>query len=149
VADLKSTARATGRSDVEVLPTAVERSLRKLRERQADAIVLNPSRAGAVESVLAMIGGSSAKQVAYLSCEPATLCRDLDLLTRHGYEAVSVQPIDMMPQTNQVEALALLRAVPGARPRPPAPDRPPRVRRPGSRGGPKPRSKKGPSKRKA
>ena len=65
-----------------------------------------------------MVGDSSAKQVAYLSCEPATLCRDLDLLVRHGYETVSVQPIDMMPQTNQVEALALLRAAPGARPRP-------------------------------
>jgi 23S rRNA (uracil1939-C5)-methyltransferase len=115
VADLKATARAIGRSDVELLPTAVERSLRKLRERRPDAIVLNPSRAGAMESVLEMVGGSSAKQVVYLSCEPATLCRDLDLLARHGYETVSVQPIDMMPQTNQVEALALLRAAPGAR----------------------------------
>jgi 23S rRNA (uracil1939-C5)-methyltransferase len=148
VADLKSTARAIGRSDVAVLPTAVERSLRKLRERRPDAIVLNPSRAGAVESVLAMIGGSSAKQVAYLSCEPATLCRDLDLLARHGYETVSVQPIDMMPQTNQVEALALLRAISGARSRPPAPNRPATVRRTGSRGGPRPRSKKGRSKSK-
>jgi 23S rRNA (uracil1939-C5)-methyltransferase len=109
VADLKSTARAMKRDDVEVLPTAVERSLRKLRERRPDAIVLNPSRAGAIQSVLEMVGDSSAKQVVYLSCEPATLCRDLDLLARHGFETVSVQPIDMMPQTNQVEALALLR----------------------------------------
>jgi 23S rRNA (uracil1939-C5)-methyltransferase len=118
VADLKSTARAMGRDNMEVLPTAVERSLHKLGERQPDAVVLNPSRAGANESVLEMVGESSAKQVVYLSCEPATLCRDLDLLSRHGYETVSVQPIDMMPQTNQVEALALLRAVPGARSRP-------------------------------
>jgi 23S rRNA (uracil1939-C5)-methyltransferase len=116
VADLKSTARAMGRDEVAVLPTALERSLRKLRERRPEAIVLNPSRAGALESVLEMIGDSSAKQVVYLSCEPATLCRDLDRLTRHGYETLSVQPIDMMPQTNQVEALALLRAVPPARP---------------------------------
>jgi 23S rRNA (uracil1939-C5)-methyltransferase len=108
MADLKSTARAMGRDDVELLPTAVERSLRKLRERRPDAIVLNPSRAGALKSVLEMIGDSTAKQVVYLSCEPATLCRDLDLLARHGYETVSVQPIDMMPQTGQVEALAVL-----------------------------------------
>jgi 23S rRNA (uracil1939-C5)-methyltransferase len=136
VADLKSTARAMGRDAVEVLPTAVERSLRKLRERRPDAIVLNPSRAGALESVLEMIGDSSAKQIVYLSCEPATLCRDLDLLARHGYETVSAQPIDMMPQTNQVEALALLRAVPGAQPRPTAPkpaEKPRKASRPSSR----------------
>jgi 23S rRNA (uracil1939-C5)-methyltransferase len=109
VADLKSTARALKRDNVEVLPTAVERSLGKLRERKPDAIVLNPSRTGAPESVLQMVGDSSAKQVVYLSCEPATLCRDLDRLARHGHQTLSVQPIDMMPQTNQVEALALLR----------------------------------------
>jgi 23S rRNA (uracil-5-)-methyltransferase RumA len=116
VADLKSNARGVGRDDTEVLPTAVERSLRKLRGRRPDAIVLNPSRAGALAPVLEMIGDSSATQVVYLSCEPATLCRDLDRLARHGYETVSVQPVDMMPQTNQVEALALLRAVPRSRP---------------------------------
>jgi len=115
VADLKSTARSMGRGNVEVLPTAVERSLHKMHGRRPDAIVLNPSRAGAQESVLDMVGVSSAKQVVYLSCEPATLCRDLDQLARHGYEIVSLQPIDMMPQTNQVEALALLRAAPRAR----------------------------------
>jgi 23S rRNA (uracil1939-C5)-methyltransferase len=115
VADLKATARGMERHDVELLPTAVERSLGKLRERRPDAIVLNPSRPGALESVLDMVGGSSAKQVAYLSCEPSTLCRDLDRLARRGYETTSVQPIDMMPQTNQVEALALLRAGPRRR----------------------------------
>ena len=110
VADLKSTAQAMGRADIEVLPTAVERSLGKLSQRRPDAIVLNPSRAGALKPVLEMVGNSSAKQVLYLSCEPKTLCRDLDLLSRSGYETVSVQPVDMMPQTNQVEALALLQS---------------------------------------
>lgn len=117
VADLKSTARAIGRDDVEVLPVAVERSLGKLRDRRPDAIVLNPSRAGALQPVLDMVGTSSAKQVVYLSCEPKTLCRDLDILARHGFETVSLQPIDMMPQTGQVEALALLERVSRSRPR--------------------------------
>jgi 23S rRNA (uracil1939-C5)-methyltransferase len=117
-ADLKSNSRAKGREDVEVLPTAVERSLHRLRQQRPDAIVLNPSRAGAQEAVLEMVGNSAAEQVVYLSCEPETLCGDLDRLARHGYETVSVQPIDMMPQTSQVEALALLRAAPSARPRP-------------------------------
>ncbi|MBD3867587.1 MAG: 23S rRNA (uracil(1939)-C(5))-methyltransferase RlmD [Acidobacteria bacterium] len=112
VADLKSTVRSMGRDHVDVFPAAVERSLRKLSQLKPDAVVLNPSRAGALEPVLAMVGASAAKQVAYLSCEPATLCRDLDHLARHGYQTVSVQPIDMMPQTGQIEALALLRSAP-------------------------------------
>ena len=70
--------------------------------------MLNPSRAGADESVLEAIAATTAKRIAYLSCEPATLCRGLDLLRRKGFVVRSVQPIDMMPQTRQVEALVLL-----------------------------------------
>ena len=134
---------------MEVLPTAVERSLGKLGERRPDAIVLNPARAGARESVLQMVGDSSARQVVYLSCEPATLCRDLDLLARYGYETASVQPIDMMPQTKQIEALALLRAVPGARPRPTARTPTAKPHRVSPRGVRKQRPNKGGSTKKA
>lgn len=115
VADLKATAKAIARDAIEVSPVSVERALDKLGARRPDAVVLNPSRAGALEPVLDMVGESGAGQVVYLSCEPKTLCRDLDVLSRHGYETVSVRPIDMMPQTKQVEALALLRAGSGSR----------------------------------
>jgi 23S rRNA (uracil1939-C5)-methyltransferase len=119
VADLKATARAAGR-DVEVVPRAVERSLRVLAERRPDAVILNPSRAGARSAVLDAIGGGRARHVVYLSCEPETLARDLDRLAGHGLETITVLPIDMMPQTDQVEALAVLRAAPrtGRRSRP-------------------------------
>jgi 23S rRNA (uracil-5-)-methyltransferase RumA len=109
VADLKATIRAHGLPGVEVAASAVERALPRLNDPELDAVVLNPSRAGASESVLRAIAGSSASRVAYLSCEPHTLCRDLDVLRRGGFALVSTQPIDMMPQTAQVEALALLR----------------------------------------
>ncbi len=108
VADLKATLRAHRIAGAEVLARSVERSLKELRERAPDAFVLNPSRAGAEESVLEAVADTPATRVAYLSCEPATLCRDLDSLARKGFETLSVQPIDMMPQTRQVEALALL-----------------------------------------
>ena len=108
VADLKATIRSLGLFAVEVIASAVERALRRLNDPELDAVVLNPSRAGARESVLQAIAGSRASRVAYLSCEPTTLCRDLDALLRGGFALVSAQPIDMMPQTSQVEALALL-----------------------------------------
>lgn len=111
LADLKATLRGNGLSDVEgidVVDSSVERSLRQLAASKPDCVVLNPSRAGADRAVLRTLGLSTAKRIAYLSCEPSTLCRDLDVLRSDGFEVVSVQPIDMMPQTGQVEALALL-----------------------------------------
>lgn len=123
VADARASARAAGRN-VEIVPRAVERSLRVLSERRPDAIVLNPSRAGARSAVLDAIGTGTAARVVYLSCEPETLARDLDRLASHGLETTAVLPIDMMPQTEQVEALAVLRRASG-------PGRPPR--RPRSR----------------
>ncbi len=109
VADLKATVRTHGLPGVEVIASSVERALRRLTDPELDAVVLNPSRAGASESVLRAIADSRASRVAYLSCEPTTLGRDLELLQRGGFVLVSAQPIDMMPQTAQVEALALLR----------------------------------------
>jgi tRNA/tmRNA/rRNA uracil-C5-methylase (TrmA/RlmC/RlmD family) len=109
VFDLKATIRNHGLKGLEPVASSVERSLAKLRDPELDAVVLNPSRAGAGEPVLRAIAASTATRVAYLSCEPSTLSRDLDALDRGGFEVVSAQPIDMMPQTSQVEALALLR----------------------------------------
>jgi 23S rRNA (uracil1939-C5)-methyltransferase len=109
VADLKATIRNHGVQNLEPVASSVERSLALLDNPELDAVLLNPSRAGARQSVLRAIGASTATRVAYLSCEPSTLCRDLDSLHREGFEVISAQPIDMMPQTSQVEALALLR----------------------------------------
>ncbi len=116
VADLKSTIRARRIGDIRIAPVAVERGLDQLREEAPDAVVLNPSRAGAWQTVLDAIAQCPVTRLAYLSCDPATLCRDLDILCRLGFTVRSVQPIDMMPQTRQVEALALL-----TRPRLPTP----------------------------
>ncbi len=108
VADLKSTIRHYGITDCSIAPVAVERGLDRLLEEAPDAVVLNPSRAGARETVLDAVSRCPVTKLVYLSCDPTTLCRDLDILCRKGFTIRSVQPIDMMPQTRQVEALALL-----------------------------------------
>jgi 23S rRNA (uracil1939-C5)-methyltransferase len=108
IADLKSTIRTEGISDCVISPTSVERGLERLTREAPDAVVLNPSRAGAQESVLGAVSRCPVTKLAYLSCDPGTLSRDLDILCRKGFKVRSVEPVDMMPQTRQVEALALL-----------------------------------------
>lgn len=76
----------------------------------ADAIFLDPPRKGCEERVLARIAARHARAVWYLSCDPATLARDLKFLAAKGYRIGEVQPFDMFPQTGHVETLALLSA---------------------------------------
>ncbi len=59
--------------------------------------------------MLEAVVASAARKIAYLSCDPETLSRDLDFLAESGFRLVSVQPVDMMPQTRQIEAIALIR----------------------------------------
>ncbi len=109
VADTKATIKRYQLKGIDVIGKPVERALGPLAEAKADCVVMNPSRAGARRAVLETLATSPARRIAYLSCDPKTLCRDLDFLVASGFRTVSVQPIDMMPQTRQVEAIALLR----------------------------------------
>ncbi len=109
VADAKSSI-ATGRvENVEVIASPIHRAIRRLRTEKPDAIILNPSAAGADPPALETIIDSTARSLAYLSCDPATLARDLAMLIKGGFKLVTAQAVDMMPQTQQIESLALLR----------------------------------------
>ena len=109
VADAKASIKAGRVENVEILGSPIHRAQRRLRSERPDAIILNPSAAGADPPTLEMINSSPAKRAAYLSCDPKTLVRDLAALIEGGFELVTIQAIDMMPQTRQVEALAFLR----------------------------------------
>jgi len=75
---------------------------------RADVIVVDPPRKGCDEPVLRAMAETGAKRIVYVSCNPATLARDLGLLAAMGYRTVEVQPVDMFPQTAHVECVALL-----------------------------------------
>ena len=77
----------------------------------ADFVVLNPPRKGCSAQVLAAVVRLRPKALAYLSCDPRTLARDLAALTQAGAQIVKVTPFDMMPHTPHVETLALVRFV--------------------------------------
>jgi 23S rRNA (uracil1939-C5)-methyltransferase len=72
-----------------------------------DGVVLDPPRAGAAEALPALVARRP-DRIVYVSCDPATLARDLRWLAGHGYAVRVVQPIDVFPQTFHVETVTLL-----------------------------------------
>ncbi|KAB7705405.1 23S rRNA (uracil(1939)-C(5))-methyltransferase RlmD [Bacillus aerolatus] len=75
---------------------------------KADVLVVDPPRKGCDEALLQTIIDMKPKKVVYVSCNPATLARDLRILEDGGYKTVEVQPVDMFPQTTHCEAVAWL-----------------------------------------
>ncbi|MED4228549.1 23S rRNA (uracil(1939)-C(5))-methyltransferase RlmD [Neobacillus cucumis] len=72
----------------------------------ADVLVVDPPRKGCDEALLRTIIDMKPKKVVYVSCNPATLARDLRILEDGGYKTVEVQPVDMFPMTTHCEAVA-------------------------------------------
>ena len=79
------------------------------KELMKYTLVLDPPRKGVDESVARCICDSKPDRVVYVSCNPATLARDLKLICAGGYEILSVKPYDMFPQTAHVETVVELR----------------------------------------
>ncbi len=107
-ADARASITAGRVDNVEVLASPLRRAIRRLQSEKPQAMILNPSAAGAEPPVLEAIVASPVRRLAYLSCDPGTLARDLAVLVKGGFELSTVQGVDMMPQTSQIEALALL-----------------------------------------
>ena len=73
-----------------------------------DVVVVDPPRAGCTETVLRTFANMKPQRIVYVSCNPATLARDLAILKELGYLAQEVQPVDLFPQTSHVETVVLL-----------------------------------------
>ncbi|MGB2993205.1 MAG: 23S rRNA (uracil(1939)-C(5))-methyltransferase RlmD [Paenisporosarcina sp.] len=76
--------------------------------KTADVLVVDPPRKGCDEALLQTILEQKPNRIVYVSCNPATLARDLRILEDGGYETKEVQPVDMFPQTTHCEAVAWL-----------------------------------------
>lgn len=75
---------------------------------QVDALIVDPPRKGLEPSFIEAVGQLKPAKMVYVSCNPATLARDLDLLAAQGYQAEGTQPVDMFPQTLHVESVTKL-----------------------------------------
>lgn len=79
--------------------------------KEADVLVVDPPRKGCDEALLKTILAQRPKRVVYVSCNPATLARDLRILEDGGYKTQEVQPVDMFPHTAHVECVVLMSRV--------------------------------------
>jgi len=73
-----------------------------------DVLVIDPPRAGCDEKLLHTLATAAPSRLVYVSCNPATLARDLKFLTAHGFTVQEVQPVDMFPHTAHVETVVCL-----------------------------------------
>ncbi len=86
----------------DVLPSLVKNGMRP------DAIVIDPPRKGCEEPVLSAIAESGVRRLVYVSCNPATLARDVKILSTYGFNVRFAQPVDMFPHTQHVEVVTLI-----------------------------------------
>ncbi|MGH9752697.1 MAG: class I SAM-dependent RNA methyltransferase [Blastocatellia bacterium] len=104
-------ARLNGLNNVRYEPISVEAWL-KYKSAEAprpDFALLDPPRAGAGVQVIERLAAMAPPMLTYVSCDPATLARDLRLLLDYGYRIDSITAIDMFPQTFHVETVVRLR----------------------------------------
>ena len=76
-----------------------------------DVVVVDPPRAGCTEAVLQTFASMQPKRIVYVSCNPATLARDIEIMAKLGYKAKKVQPVDMFSHSSHIESVALINRV--------------------------------------
>ena len=110
VADATRNARANGIDNCTFRAGEVRHVLPALMSEgvRASVVVADPPRAGFHPKALAALAALAPARIVYVSCNPATLARDVGDLARQGYRLAWVQPVDMFPQTPHIEAIARL-----------------------------------------
>ncbi len=110
VADGKKQAGVLGIKNVEFFQGEVEKVFSTL-PRSIDCVILDPPREGCHPQVLQLMGEKEIPHIIYISCNPATLARDIGELQLLGYGIETLDLVDMFPQTFHVEAVAVLNKV--------------------------------------
>ena len=107
VEDARFNAKENQINRFEFLPGKTEEVLEHWAKEKPDLVVLDPPRAGG-KRIVDLISRWGPKRIVYVSCDPATLARDLRLFSEKGYSLQTIRLIDMFPQTYHTEAVALL-----------------------------------------
>lgn len=110
IEDAKENARLNGIDNVEFVVGKAEDIMPKWKAEglRPNVIVVDPPRKGCDKTLLDAMAAMDPERIVYVSCNPATLARDLRILADHGYQTEEVQPVDMFSQTYHVECCSLL-----------------------------------------
>ena len=73
-----------------------------------DVVFMDPPRSGSSKKFIDSLVASAPEKVVYISCNPETLARDLQMITKKGYKVQKICPVDMFPHTNHIECVVLL-----------------------------------------
>lgn len=113
VRDARKNAELNGITNTEFFTGAAEVVVPRLYKDgySADVVVVDPPRKGCDERLLHTIAAIRPERIVYVSCNPATLARDLKYLGANGFEAKEAQPVDMFPHTSHVETVVLITRV--------------------------------------
>ncbi len=104
--DAKANARLNNISNVRFICSDAKLALEKLfPEEKFNVVVVDPPRKGCEPELLDGILRLSPERIVYVSCNPATLARDVKHLAQGGYEMNEAQPVDMFPHTGHVETI--------------------------------------------
>ena len=106
VLDATRNCHANGIENCEFLLGDIRENLALLR-LQPEVMIIDPPRAGMHQDVLSRVLEIGAERIVYVSCNPATLARDLALMQEH-YHVAEIQPVDMFPHTYHIECVARL-----------------------------------------
>lgn len=111
IADAKRNAAANGlsaKADFVCADAEVEIPARIGRGERFDCVIVDPPRRGCDAALIRALGVAQPPRIAYVSCDPGTLARDIKLLCDEGYGLDWAQPVDMFPGTMHVETVARL-----------------------------------------
>lgn len=99
--EVKNTEFIVGKAE-KIIPQMYQKGIK------ADIVFVDPPRKGCDKILLETIKEMKPKKLIYISCNPATLGRDLKYLTENEFQIKNIQPVDMFPQTSHVETCVLL-----------------------------------------
>jgi len=102
-------AYAAGLENCTFIQSRVDTFIQQLKKdkKQFDLVILDPPRRG-IPELAETIAQLTPKRIVYISCDPATLCRDIKQLTQYGFLINKIKPVDMFPQTHHIETVVLL-----------------------------------------
>ena len=111
IEDAKHNAKRNGIRNAEFVVGKAEEQFTKWQAAglEPDVVIVDPPRKGLAESLIEATGKMTPRKVIYVSCNPATLVRDIQRFGERGYHVVKpIQPVDQFPQTTHVESVTVL-----------------------------------------